>query len=140
MDKLKGVGARARALAEAARRNAELGEARNEMAQAFRALGEAHDAKDTLRAAELVNRIDGMKARMESLLCELDALRAERRCPRCGAVQSRENRFCVQCGAALETHEGMIHWPEAGRNGDAEAGSAKSEASVEALEGEKPAQ
>ena len=44
MDKLKGVGARARALAEAARRNAELGEARNEMAQAFRALGEAHYA------------------------------------------------------------------------------------------------
>ena len=80
MDKLKGVGARARALAEAARRNAELGEARNEMAQAFRALGEAHYAKDTLRAAELVNRIDGMKARMESLLCELDALRAAARC------------------------------------------------------------
>ena len=47
MDKLKGVGARARALAEAARRNGELGEARNEMAQAFRALGEAHYAKDT---------------------------------------------------------------------------------------------
>ena len=38
--------------------------ARTAFAQAFRALGEAHYAKDTLRAAELVNRIDGMKARM----------------------------------------------------------------------------
>lgn len=140
MDKLKGVGARARALAEAARRNAELSEARNEMAQAFRALGEAHYAKDTLRAAELVNRIDGMKAQVESLLCELDALRAERRCPRCGAVQSRENRFCAQCGAALETHEGMIHWPETGLHREAETRSGKSEVGGVALEDEKPSQ
>lgn len=108
MEKWKGVSARARALAETARRNAELGEARGALAQAFRALGEAYYAKDTLRAAELVNRIDGMKARVESLLCELDALRDERRCPRCGAVQRKEHRFCVQCGAALETHEAMI--------------------------------
>ena len=114
MEKWKGVSARARALAETARRNAELGEARGALAQAFRALGEAYYAKDTLRAAELVNRIDGMKARVESLLCELDAWRDERRCPRCGAVQRKEHRFCVQCGAALETHEAMIHWPQSG--------------------------
>ena len=113
MEKLKGVGTRARALAETAKRSSELSDTKAAMGRAFRALGEAHYAGDSARAAELVGELNRLSEHAEALTREIDALRDERRCTRCGAVQSRDNRYCAQCGAALETHEAKIHWPAA---------------------------
>ena len=112
MEKLKWAGARARTIAETAKRSAELSEAAEALRQAFCGLGEACYAGDEAGAARKRAEIDVVQARMNALAEAIDELRNERRCMRCGRVQNKENRYCAQCGAILKAKEAEILWPE----------------------------
>ena len=112
MEKLKWAGARARAMAETAKRSAELAEANEVLRRVFCDLGEACYAGDEAGVARKREEIAAVQARMNSLAEAIDELRNERRCMRCGRIQSKENRYCAQCGAVLQTKDAEILWPE----------------------------
>ena len=53
------------------------------------------------KVSELLERADGLSARISDLKERISALRQSRACPACGAVCGKEDQFCRRCGAGL---------------------------------------
>ena len=103
----RAAGKRAGQMVDVAKLNVQLFDLNGEFNDILRQMGQVmYDAhrgqrEEGDKVSELLERADGLSARISDLKERISALRQSRACPACGAVCGKEDQFCRRCGAGL---------------------------------------
>ena len=106
-DTARAAGKKAGQMVDVAKLNVQLFDLNGEFNDILRQMGQVmYDAhrgqrEEGDKVSELLERADGLSARISDLKERISALRQSRACPACGAVCGKEDQFCRRCGAGL---------------------------------------
>lgn len=106
-DSVKGLGSRAKEIAEVARLNGQMAVKRTEGEKLYAEIGKAYcavrtGADEDEKLKQLCRDAAVIQADLEDLQRQLDVLHKVRRCAVCGEVSSSDSKFCGSCGSKFE--------------------------------------